>query len=145
MGLHAEETRMIEEQPIIGVKTDTLLEKVEELHQQGYRLVQIGATTLPDCVEVNYSFDLASKFVNLRLALPHREMRIPSISKIYWCAFIYENEMHDLFRIEVDGMAVDFKGQFYRTTVPAPWAPVAPAAAASQGDAPVSTPSTPAS
>ena len=43
--------------------------------------------------------------------------RVPSISPIYGCAFLYENEMHDLFNIKVEGMTVDFHGNLYNTTV----------------------------
>ena len=38
-----------------------------ELRKQGYRLVQIGATRLPEHVELTYSFDLESRLTNLRL------------------------------------------------------------------------------
>ena len=47
---------------------------------------------------------------NFRLHLADEALRVPSISSIYWCAFLYENEMHDLFNLKVEGMAVDFKG-----------------------------------
>ena len=46
---------------------------------------------------------------------------MPSISAIYWCAFLYENELHDLFNVQVEGMAVDFKGHLYETTVKFPF------------------------
>ena len=32
---------------------------------------------------------------------------------MYWNAFIYENEMHDLFGIQVRGMNIDFKGTLH--------------------------------
>jgi ech hydrogenase subunit D len=109
---------------------ETLLDRVRSQRQQGCRLVQISATRLPEQVELTYSFDLGGSLTNLRLHLPAAEARIPSISSIYWCAFLYENEMHDLFNIQVDGMAVDFHGNFYKTAVKYPFgsskAPPAP-------------------
>ena len=51
----------------------------------------------PEHVELTYSFDRDSQLANLRLQLPAAEARVPSISSIYWCAFLYENEIHDLF------------------------------------------------
>jgi ech hydrogenase subunit D len=121
------------------VPLEALLEKVGEMRKQGYRLVQIGATRLPEHVELTYSFDLDLRLANLRLQVPAAEARVPSISSIYWCAFLYENEMHDLFNVQVDGMAVDFHGHLYETTVKFPFgstkAPVAkpaPAPAAVQ-------------
>ena len=36
-------------------------------------------------------------------------------------ALLYENEMHDLFGINVKNMAIDYKGTFYRTAVKTPF------------------------
>jgi ech hydrogenase subunit D len=119
---------MSDEQTYLSLSPDALLAKVRELHEQGWRLVQIGATPLGETIELNYSFDLAGKFLNLRLALPAATAHVPSVSAIYWCAFIYENEMHDLFRVRVDGIAVDYKGKFYKTTVPYPFSSRGPTA-----------------
>jgi ech hydrogenase subunit D len=112
---------MSDEQTYLSLPPDALLARVRELREQGWRLVQIGATPMGEVIELNYSFDRAGKFLNLRLSLPSLSARIPSISAIYWCAFIYENEMHDLFRVQVEGIAVDYKGKFYKTTVPFPF------------------------
>ena len=115
---------MKEEQSFPAVPVEGLLARVREFRDQGWRLVQIGAAVLGDTIEVTYSFDLGGRLSNLRVSLPvDGPQRIPSVSSVYPCSFLYENEMHDLFRIQVDGMAVDFKGKFYRTTVPFPFAP----------------------
>ena len=98
-----------------------LLEKAGEMRKQGYRLVQIGATRLPEYVELTYSFDRESRLVNLRFQVLADGARVPSITSIYWCAFLYENELHDLFNVQVDGMAVDFHGHLYETTVKFPF------------------------
>ena len=103
------------------VPLPALLERVSELHKAGYRLVQIGATRLSASVELTYSFDRDYSLINLRLQLPPTEAKLPSISKIYWAAFLYENELHDLFDVQVDGMAVDFQGHLYETTVKFPF------------------------
>jgi ech hydrogenase subunit D len=115
---------MNEEQSFPPISVEGLLAKVCEFRDQGWRLVQIGAAAVGDAIEVTYSFDLGGRLSNLRVSLPAEgPPRIPSVSSVYPCSFLYENEMHDLFRIQVDGMAVDFKGKFYRTTVPFPFAP----------------------
>ncbi|HOX56583.1 MAG TPA: NADH-quinone oxidoreductase subunit C [Candidatus Paceibacterota bacterium] len=116
------------------IPVSALLERAGTMHKQGYRLVQIGATRLPEQIELTYSFDRDSRLANLRLHLPATAARVPSISGIYWCAFVYENEVHDLFGVQVDGMAVDFHGHFYETAVKFPFGttkvPVAKPAAA---------------
>ena len=57
----------------------------------------------------------------LRVRLPMLQPELPSISPFYWSAFLYENEMHDLFGITVKGMALDFQGHLYTTLVPTPY------------------------
>ena len=113
---------MIEEQPITIISPETLLERVKEMRDQGWRLVHIGTTPLKEILEITYSFDKEGKFENLRLQIPGEGACLPSVSGIFWCAFIYENEMHDLFNIQVDGIAIDFKGKFYKTAVKFPFA-----------------------
>ena len=121
------------------ITSDALVQQARLMRQQGYRLVQIGVTRLPDQLELTYSFDLERRLRNFRLHLPAAQPRVPSISAVYWSAFLYENEMHDLFGVHVDGMAVDFHGNFYRTTVKFPFgstkAPVAKPARVEPGPA----------
>lgn len=87
------------------------------------RLVQIGCTrTGEGQFEVNYSFDENLSFSNFRVVVNSAVDQLPSISGIYWNAFLYENEIHDLFGITVDGMVIDYKGRFYRMAVKQPFA-----------------------
>ena len=119
------------------ISADTLREQVRALHDKAYRLVQIGATRLTEGVELTYSFDRDGELVNLRVCLPAEAARVESISSIYWCAFLYENEIHDLFNVQVDGMAIDFQGKLYTTAVKFPFgSPRAPAAKPANAPAP---------
>ncbi len=113
---------MVEEQEIIEIKTSDLLEKVTAVEADGYRLVQICCTRT-DKLTVDYTFDDTKKykFLGYRLELPLENAELPSISGIYFAAFIYENELHDLFGIKIDGIAVDFGGKFYRIDVDQPF------------------------
>ena len=110
------------QEQIEHITIDALLEKVRTKKDQGCRLVQISATQLPGQFELTYSFDLNSQLSNLRLSLPGEAPHLPSISSIYLCAILYENEIHDLFGVQVDGIAVDFKGNFYKTAIKFPFA-----------------------
>jgi len=122
-----------------AVESAALVAEVRSLREAGWRLVQIGAAALPTAMEVIYSFDLGGKITNRRVSLPvEGPHRLPSITSVYAAAALYENELHDLFRIQVEGNILDFKGKFYRTTVPFPFAsrPSAPAPAAKAGTNP---------
>ncbi|HVV74325.1 MAG TPA: NADH-quinone oxidoreductase subunit C [Verrucomicrobiae bacterium] len=133
-----------------------LTEKCRVLKTQGYRLVQIGAARVTDQLELTYSFDRESNLLNLRLTLSPTEPTVPSISSVYWCAFLYENEMHDLFGINVQNLEIDFHGSLYRTSVQFPFGatrppvvrpdiakPVPPAGQPSALDAPPPIPAAP--
>ena len=111
----------IEVQETTVVERDHLIGRVEEFRKQGYRLVQIGCTKVGELYEINYSFDLDYRFRNLRIVVDGLS-EIPSISGIYWGAFVYENEMHDLFGIRVVGMNIDFGGNLIRTAKKNPFA-----------------------
>jgi ech hydrogenase subunit D len=113
---------MIEPQPTEVVTPERLLELVKILHADGHRLVQIGATALNDGgVELNYTFDGHGRFLNLRLLLPASGLTAPSVTGTYFCAFAYENEIHDLFGVRIEGNRLDFKGNFYRIAKKAPF------------------------
>jgi ech hydrogenase subunit D len=111
-------------QEIVPVDVGNLIGKVEEFRDGGYRLVQINCSKIGDVYEINYSFDKDYVFRNLRITIT-AATEIPSISGMYWGAFIYENEMHDLFGIQVRGMNIDFKGHLFTTAVKFPFS-VAP-------------------
>ena len=102
------------EQTTRNIAPGDLLREVEALNAGGYRIVQIGCTGMDDVYEINYTFDKDYELVNLRLTVAP-DVEIPSISGVYWGAFVYENELHDLFGITVTDINIDFKGTFYRT------------------------------
>ena len=110
----------IEEQLITEIPPDSLLDEVKKKSDSGYRLVQIGCTRIEDAFEINYSFDKDNKFENIRVTIGE-DVTMPSISDIYWGSFIYENEMHDLYGIPVEGMNIDFNGYLFKTSIPHPF------------------------
>jgi len=111
---------MSEPQENTPIGKNDLVGMVAQLFAEGYRLVQIGCSTLPGAYELNYSFDKDYRFKNLRITAPPGE-EIPSISVIYPNAFLYENEIHDLFGVVIKNIAIDYRGTLYRTTVKVPF------------------------
>jgi ech hydrogenase subunit D len=109
----AQEMMVLEKHDLVGV--------VARLFAEGYRLVQIGCSTLKTAYELNYSFDKDYRFKNIRItAAPGEE--VPSISMIYANAFLYENEIHDLFGgVPVMNISIDYGGTLYRTAIKTPF------------------------
>jgi len=110
----------IEDQLLRDISVEELLGEVKKKSDDGYRLVQMGCTRIDEIFEINYSFEKEYKFENLRITISGDTV-VPSISDSYWGSFIYENEMHDLYDIKVEGMNIDFNGYLFKTSIPHPF------------------------
>ena len=111
---------MGEPQEIIPTDKSDLVGVVARLLAEGYRLVQIGCSTLEAAYELNYSFDKEYRFKNLRITVTPGE-EVPSVSAVYPNAFLYENEIHDLFGVIIRNINIDYAGTLYRTTIKTPF------------------------
>jgi ech hydrogenase subunit D len=75
----------------------------------GYRLVAVSALVADEQhVELLYHYDKANDMAHLRAKI-QKDLPIPSISGIYFCALLVENEIQDLFDVHFDGLVLDFK------------------------------------
>jgi ech hydrogenase subunit D len=97
----------------INLAPDKLLEKVIELKNNGYRIVQICCSKT-DVYTMDYSFDKDYKFLNLKIQF-ESPVELTSITDIFPGAFLYENEIHELFGLVIKGINIDYKGTLYKT------------------------------
>jgi ech hydrogenase subunit D len=110
-----------EEQPIRAIGPKDLIASVSEYHKAGYRFVQLCCTKLAEnSFEMTYSFDKELKLENLRLTVS-AETEIPSISGVYKGTFLYENEIRELFGVNIKGISIDFMGLLYKRKVQHPF------------------------
>ena len=112
-------------QEIVEIKIDELVPKAKEFMADGWRLVQICAAKLEQ-LELSYGFGKEHDLMTLRIILPSIDVEVPSITGVYFAAFAYENELHDLFGINIKGNAIDYKGNSYTTAVKTPFNSEAP-------------------
>jgi ech hydrogenase subunit D len=117
---------MIEVQETTLLKASEIREKVSLKFCEGARLVQMGCTRIGEEFQLDYTFDNNLKFSNYRVMVPAASPELESVSTIYWCAFLYENELKDLFGFKFNGLCLDFGGNFYRKKEQAPFAKVVP-------------------
>lgn len=110
------------EQVIIPVEASQLIDKVSDLKADGYRIGQACCTKVESGLEILYSFDKDHQLLNLKLNIADDE-EIMSITGVYWPAFIYENEMQDLFGVKFKHMAMNYGGHFFKVSEPTPWNP----------------------
>jgi len=97
-----------------------LITEALKAKNSGYRLVQICATRTQDGYELLYSFGKEYDLLHLRITIG-TDAKVLSISKIYPPAFLYENEIHDLFGVQIELISVDYKGTLYRTEKETPF------------------------
>lgn len=92
----------------------------ESLKAEGYRMAQICGVTKQGCTEVIYTFDKDFDVRNFKVDIPFGT-QVKSITPWYWAAFVYENEIHDLFDVEFTDSKLDYKGNFFRMSQKTPW------------------------
>lgn len=93
---------------------------------EGWRYVQILAVNKDDGVDLVYSYMKDGLLDNAVVSDVPRDAHIPSISDVFLEAFVCENEIHDLFGVAFDGIAIDFLGNFYRVSTEYPMTIVSP-------------------
>lgn len=96
----------------VGELLPTVIEKKAEL----WRLVQICCVYLKDSdtYELSYSFgNNKYKFITYRLVI-RSDVEVPSITQIYRAAFLYENEMSELFGVKINQIAKNYHNRLYR-------------------------------
>lgn len=108
-----------------------LVKRAREFKSEGYRLVQL----LPkmqedDRITLIYTFGKLNELINLKIVNVVKGLtKVPSVTSIFVCAFVFENEAHDLFGVQITGNSLDFHGHFYNFAegVEAPMTIVTPA------------------
>ena len=110
-----------ESQPLKKIALKELCASVDGLRRRGCRIVQICCTKIAgNRFELTYSFDKDYRFTSLRVTIP-AEAEVPSITGIYGGAFLYENEIKELFGVKFKGMNVDYNGHLYKKKTKAPF------------------------
>ncbi len=109
-------------QQFIEIRPEVLLERAARFKKEGCRLVQILATRVEEGFELTYSFDKNFFLYHLRFIVPI-DGSVMSLTSLFWYAFIWENEIHDLFGLDVRFIVpeVDYGGHFFHLAKKTPW------------------------
>ena len=113
------------------ISIDDILSVAEREHEAHSRFVQVLCINGEDGIDMVYSYqktaDQGYAVHNYRVHGVKPETHIPSVTKFYLVAFPFENEAHDLFGVQVDDIAIDFKGGFYKVAMDKPMTVISPA------------------
>lgn len=104
----------------ISILPGELLANALKMKAGDFRLVQICSTRTKEGFDLVYSFAKEYEMTNLIFSVGEDE-EVLSISDIFAPAFLYENEIHDLFGINIKMMNVDYKGNLYRLSQKTPY------------------------
>ena len=100
---------------LVEIEHGTLLGHVMAFKNQGLRLSQICCAYSNEKIELSYSFanDDTNEYTNLRLVID-KETEVCSITEFYPYAFLYENEMKELFGVNIQMINLDYNQKLYR-------------------------------
>lgn len=105
---------------------DWIHDNAKTHHDQGWRYVQTLAVNTEKGVDLIYSYMLDGVLDNKVVRDVPRDAEIPSITDLYLEAFVFENEIHDLFGVKFTDIAIDFGGNFYQLSVKEPMTIISP-------------------
>jgi len=91
------------------VSKSEFITEIQKMLGMNYRLGTASCLDLGDRFEVIYHFEQGVDLANIRVHIGKNDS-LPSISHIYPSAAIIENEMKELFSINIVGSTIDFKG-----------------------------------
>jgi ech hydrogenase subunit D len=93
-----------------------LMDQIRELHDKGWRMVQLNCVKSAEGLTMNYSFDKDYDMLTLRIPVKPEE-GLPSISPVYPASYLYENEISEQYGFAITGKTLDFNGGLYKTAV----------------------------
>lgn len=105
-----------------------LLTRVQTLKHDGIRFVQMCAEKdSQDNIDLLYTFydETMENALNLVVPLTPGD-KVPSIQEMYFAAFSYENETHDLYGVRFINMKLDFGGHFFNLAAESPMTIISP-------------------
>ena len=111
--------------PLKLTEVPSLSDRMKSEHA---RFVQILAVNTDAGVDLVYSFMMdGGALCNYEVKGVKKTDVVPSITGNFLAAFVFENEIHDLFGVTIEGIAIDFGGKFYQLAQSEPMTIISPA------------------
>lgn len=95
---------------LVEITSSQLLQETAKCRYHGFRFVTCTSVDNgDDTIDVYYHYDKDYEMKNIKITVKKGE-EIPSISKIYFSSILVENEMKELFDLNITDIAVDYGG-----------------------------------
>lgn len=92
----------------------------------GWRFVQMLCVNTDDGIDMIYSFMKDGLLKNYEIKGVRKGTTVPSVTDQFLAAFVFENEAHDLFGVDIRDIAIDFGGHFYALAQKEPMTIISP-------------------
>ena len=97
---------------LVEITKEQLLGEIQNMRYENYRFVTATCIDTGDgYLEVIYHFDREYEMMNFKVRV-RQDNELPSISRIFSCANMVENEMKELFGLNITNMLFDYEGHF---------------------------------
>lgn len=83
---------------------------VRQMFDENYRLITMSCVDEGEHFSIIYHFGKEYEMKHFRIKLGKQE-ELNSISDIYFSALLVENEIKDLFGVNIKGIAIDYDGK----------------------------------
>ena len=110
----------------LSLTVDALPAFAADRKREGWRFVQLLAVVTDGGFDLVYSFMKDGVLENYTIQDVTKDTAVPSITDQFLAAFVFENEVHDLFGINVKGSAIDLGGTFYQLSQKEPMTIISP-------------------
>lgn len=99
----------------VEITPEELLGNAVAMKKNGLRLSQICCAYANEKMELSYSFanDETNDYIILRIVMD-KDTDVCSITELYPYAFLYENEMKELFGVNIHMINMDYNQKLYR-------------------------------
>ena len=88
-----------------SIPLEKLIDTCKERKDEGYRLAQLcPKLERDDSITLIYTFIKESEMINYKVSgIKKGVTEVPSVTELFIAAFVFENEAHDLFGVNVVG------------------------------------------
>jgi NADPH-dependent glutamate synthase beta subunit-like oxidoreductase len=100
----------------ILITKDALVAEAQKMMDERARFSTASCVDLGDKFEIIYHFEpreYPEPLKNIRVKISKNDT-LPSISNVYLCAALIENEIQELFNVQISGIVLDFQKRFLR-------------------------------
>lgn len=103
---------VLEASNTVDLNSDTIITETKKLKDTGFRLVTLSSSDLGESIDLLYHLDNDLEMATLRVNV-FKGKKTPSITSVYSCAVLVENEIKEHFGVDFDGLSLDFTGMLY--------------------------------